>query len=196
MMIMNLTKRQLDILEASLEIINEGGIQSLTIKNIAKKVGISEPAIYRHFESKTKILLNILDYFIVNNKRMIQQNLSKNNSIKEVIGNLFDNFINTFIQYPNLISVIFSEEIFRNDPVFKEKSNQIFKENYFLINNIIKKGQQTGEIDASLNPDTVVTIIMGSIRLCIKRWQMLNFQFDLKESGQQLKETILKILLK
>ncbi len=193
---MNLTKRQLQILDASLEIINEGGIQSLTIKNIAQKVGISEPAIYRHFESKTQILLTILNYFIVNNKQMIQQDLSKTNNVKEIISKLFDNFIDTFIRHPNLISVIFSEEIFRNDTVFKEKSNHIFQENYLLIANIIKKGQETGEIDASLDTYTLVTIIMGSIRLCIKRWQMLDFEFDLRESGRQLRDTILKILLK
>ncbi len=193
---MNLSKRQKEIIEASLEIIGEGGIQALTIKNISKNVGISEPAIYRHFESKTQILLSILDYFIVNNKKIIQKDLIENKSISEIINLLFDNFIQTFITYPYLISVIFSEEIFRNEPIFKNKSSQIINENFDMITQLIKKGQENNEIHKHLNPQALATVIMGSLRLCVKRWQMSEYDFDLSKEGNKLKKTILKMLLK
>jgi len=193
---MELSKRQKDIVEASLEIIGEKGIQTLTIKNISKKVGISEPAIYRHFESKTQILLAILDFFIVNNKKIIQQDTAEDKSVKEIIELLFENFIKTFINHPYLISVIFSEEIFRNDAVFKEKTSQIINDNYRLISNLIKKGQENNEFREDLDIRATATIIMGSLRLCVKRWQMHDFAFDLKTEGYKLRDTILKILLK
>jgi len=193
---MELSKRQKEIIEASLEIIGEGGIQALTIKNISKKVGISEPAIYRHFESKTQILLSILDFFIVNNKKIIQQDAVKNKTVQEIIELLFDNFIKTFIQHPYLVSVIFSEEIFRNDPIFKEKSSKIINDNYELIAGIIKKGQEKAEIRKDVEATSLAIIIMGSLRLCVKRWQMSDYEFDLIKEGHKLKDTILKILLK
>ena len=56
----NFTERQNQIIQASLDLIANSGIHGLTIKNISKKIGISEPAIYRHFESKTDILLGII----------------------------------------------------------------------------------------------------------------------------------------
>ena len=57
------TNRQREIIVTSIDLIAENGIQGLTIKNIARKVGVSEPAIYRHFDSKINILLGILSYF-------------------------------------------------------------------------------------------------------------------------------------
>ena len=57
------TERQIEIIEAALELITEKGIQGMTIKNLSKKIGITEPAIYRHFVSKTEILLSILNNF-------------------------------------------------------------------------------------------------------------------------------------
>jgi len=51
-----LTDRQIEIINKSIDIIATKGIQGLTIKNLSKEIGISEPAIYRHFESKTDIL--------------------------------------------------------------------------------------------------------------------------------------------
>ena len=53
------TERQQEIINVALKLINEKGIQGLTMKNLSKEIGISEPAIYRHFENKIEILLAI-----------------------------------------------------------------------------------------------------------------------------------------
>jgi len=54
-MFSNFTKRQTQIIQASVAIIATKGIQGLTMKKIAASIGISEPAIYRHFASKNEI---------------------------------------------------------------------------------------------------------------------------------------------
>ena len=192
---MNLTKRQIEILEASLDIIDQDGIQSLTIKNISKKVGISEPAIYRHFDSKTEILLTILDYFIVNNNQIVRQDLMQDANVETVITRLFENFTQTFLNYPALISIIFSEEIFRNDPVFRDKSKRILNGNFELISKLIVKGQMSGQIKKELDAPSLATLIMGSLRLCVKRWQMSDYEFDLLKHSLKLRDTILQIIL-
>ena len=51
------TDRQKEIISVSLDLISEKGIQGLTIKNLAQRIGITEPAIYRHYENKIHILL-------------------------------------------------------------------------------------------------------------------------------------------
>ena len=67
-----ITDRQKEIIEASLEIIYRQGIQGLTIKNLSKSIGISEPAIYRHYDSKIDILLAILDHFKSNGEQLFK----------------------------------------------------------------------------------------------------------------------------
>lgn len=52
--------RQNQIIQESIQLIANKGIQGLTIKNISKAIGISEPAIYRHFENKDDIILAII----------------------------------------------------------------------------------------------------------------------------------------
>ena len=65
------TSRQIEIIKASGYIISKFGLKELTIKNIAKHLGITEPAIYRHFENKEKIILGVLDYF----QNVIEKNM-------------------------------------------------------------------------------------------------------------------------
>ena len=49
-------KKKIEIIDASKHLIGEKGVQNLTIKNLAKKMSFSEPALYRHFKDKTQIL--------------------------------------------------------------------------------------------------------------------------------------------
>ena len=52
---MELKTRQLEIIEAAGRLLTKGGVNSLTIKNIAKEMNFSEGAVYRHFQSKEEI---------------------------------------------------------------------------------------------------------------------------------------------
>ncbi|MCX8163788.1 MAG: TetR/AcrR family transcriptional regulator [Aquificaceae bacterium] len=51
------------ILEASMKLFSEKGIRETTIKDIAKQVGVTEGAIYRHFASKDEIVLGLFQTY-------------------------------------------------------------------------------------------------------------------------------------
>ena len=55
-----LTPRQLEILERTLEVVQETGLANLTLKRVAERVGFTEAAIYRHFASKRDLLLGLI----------------------------------------------------------------------------------------------------------------------------------------
>ena len=60
---MKLTKRQNEIIDTALNLTASGGIQNLTIKNLADALGITEPAIYRHFKNKSEIVKTMIARF-------------------------------------------------------------------------------------------------------------------------------------
>ncbi|MEA1972657.1 MAG: TetR/AcrR family transcriptional regulator, partial [Candidatus Cloacimonadota bacterium] len=58
-----LSERQQQIVVTAIKLIANKGIQNLTTKNIANEIGISEPALYRHFDNKLEILKAVITYF-------------------------------------------------------------------------------------------------------------------------------------
>jgi AcrR family transcriptional regulator len=52
--------RRGEILDAALVVFGEKGYEAGTMREIAARVGVSEPAIYRHYESKEAILSDIV----------------------------------------------------------------------------------------------------------------------------------------
>jgi AcrR family transcriptional regulator len=190
------TERQKEIVETALELITKKGIQGLTMKNIAKKIGITEPAIYRHYDNKIHILIAILDFFISNIEEIFKKELNNDSKAIDKIEHLFINHFTTFSATPSLVSVIFSEEIFRNEPMLIEKISEIIDKNDKVLKKIITNGQKNSEIRTDIEAKHLSTIIMGTLRLFVKKWQFSSYSFNLPNEGKKLVESIKLLIAK
>jgi AcrR family transcriptional regulator len=175
----NYTDRQKQIIQVSLDLIANSGIHGLTIKNISKKVGITEPAIYRHFDSKSDILMGVIskvkessgvDLFTLENKTL---------TTKKLILKAFTTRAQRFTKNPSIAAVIFSEAIFENDSVLSGAITSIMGESHMKMVKIIKRGQGKGEIVDFIKADQLALMIIGAFRLLVTKWHMSNNSFDL-----------------
>ena len=189
------TERQKEIIDVSIKIIAEKGIQQLTIKNISKSMGISEPAIYRHFNSKMDILLAILSNFKENNHIISTNILSTQTSSIDKIEFVLINHFKQFTTNPALAAVIFSEEIFQNDKRLAEQVNLIMQMNQKMIINILKNGQKNNVIRNDISKKQLSIIIMGTLRFLVTKWRLSKYSFDLKQEGADLWSSLKKILI-
>jgi len=189
-----LTDRQQEIVDTSLEIISSIGIQGLTIKNLAKRIGISEPAIYRHYENKISILLTILDYFKSSGEQMFRKQIKSEDRPLRRIECIFEGHFDAFERNPSLVSVIFSEEIFRNEPVLQAKIAEIMDRNFNAIKALVIEGQAKGEINPNFDSKYLTIIIIGSLRMMVKRWQMVDKSFNNRDEVKNLFSTIRKLI--
>ncbi len=184
------TKRQREIVNTAIELIAEKGIQELTIKNLSKKIGIAESAIYRHFNSKLDILISILALFKDNIDALNSQikNLETTPTLK--LKAMLDQRFEHFAQNPTFASVVFSEELFRNDQRLSKAVFTIMQETQNAMIAIIAEGQSKGEIRQEISAEELSFMIIGAVRLIVTKWRMTDFSFDLKQEGQKLWQTI------
>jgi AcrR family transcriptional regulator len=193
---MNLTPRQKEIIEVSVALIADHGIQHLTIKNIANELGISEPAIYRHFQSKFDILSAVLDSF----QEIAVDVLDNANGSYESALNRIESFVYDRLQRmsanPKLAKVMFSEEYFQDDPRLSDKVISIMHSHKGKIQEFIQQGHENGELDKEIDPNTMFRLIFGPLRLLIKQWVLTGFAFDLLDEGRKLWRTQRRLLQK
>ena len=190
------TERQQEIIETALGLINEKGIQGLTIKNLSKKLGITEPAIYRHFENKIQILVALLNLLKKNSSVIFEAELNSDEPAVQKIARLFQKHFKSFAEMPSLASVVFSEEIFRNEEMLISKISEVIEHNNQTLLTILKEGQQKNEIRSDIDASHLVIFIMGALRLFIKRWQFSKFTFDLQKEGNKLIQSVKLLILK
>jgi AcrR family transcriptional regulator len=191
---MEFSKRQIEIIKAATVLIGEKGIQNLTTKNLAAKIGFSEPALYRHFKNKTDILQSVLIFCRLHMKDGMEKILLDNDSGNEKIKRLIEFQFNTFSKNPAVVMVIFSETSFQYEEQLSKAVLSILTQKKAFLENIILLGQKDDSIREDFEPSQLADIIMGSLRFTILRWRLNNFDFDLIKEGDKLWGTIEKIL--
>ncbi len=194
---MDFTARQIEIMEAATERIDQFGIQNLTIKNLAADIGLSEPALYRHFSGKNEILLNLLCYFQSEmTARLSAVSSQPSDSAGERLKAMFCSQLQAFTQKPSIVSVIFAESIFRFDHVLSQKVAEMMQMMTMYVNQSVRAGQTSGEFRSDISATAISTIIMGSLQLTIMKWKRTGNQTDLVHDGNQILCEILKMIHK
>ncbi len=189
------SERQIEIIEAATKRIDEHGIQDLTIKTLAADLNLSEAALYRHFKSKNEILLGLLTYFIEEMKGRLDVILSnKDRSPSELLKDLFDSQLKTFVQKPSVASVIFSESIFQFNKELSSTVSSMMELMQNHIETIVKKGQANGSFSKIVGVSTTTTIIMGGMRITVLKWKLSGHKSDLIKDGNKVLNGILKMV--
>lgn len=189
------SERQIEIIEAATKRIDEHGIQDLTIKTLAADLNLSEAALYRHFKSKNEILLGLLTYFIEEMKGRLDVILSnKERSPSELLQDIFDSQLKTFVQKPSVVSVIFSESIFQFNQELSSTVSSMMELMQNHIESIVKKGQANGSFSKIVGVSTTTTIIMGGMRITVLKWKLSGHKSDLIKDGNKVLNGILKMV--
>jgi AcrR family transcriptional regulator len=188
------SERQQQIIYASIKLIHSHGIQGLTIKNLSKAIDVTEAAIYRHFKNKDEILYTILEDFRANLKLYSNSVLESDNKAKDKLYLILNKLIEVFCENPYIVSVIFSDEIFRNRRDLYDKIGQIITQNNQCFLRIIEEGQKANEIRKELTAAEISVIVMGSFRFTIKNWQMSRQSYSLKEKGEEFLHSLFKLI--
>jgi AcrR family transcriptional regulator len=153
--------RQEQIKKAVLEIIAEEGLHNLSTRNLAKRIGFSEGAIFRHFSSKRDIIKGIMDDVandLVGSLRSIVISPVKT---EEKLFNYLCRNIKYIKENRGINILLFSEAAHLGDKELKEKINQILSEQKQLIIKMVKDGIAEGVWDKNINPEDMAMLYMG-----------------------------------
>jgi AcrR family transcriptional regulator len=196
------TARQKEIIEQSIALIARRGIQQLTIRNIAHEIGISDPAIYRHFKSKTDILCGVLDVLEKETLGRLkwgdrrENEYTDNQSVDDESGReleaadeLTSHFQTLFIRLssaPELSAVIFADEFFLNEEVLAHRVRELMDRTQAGVELLVRRAQDAGEFRSDISPYALATMLIGAVRFLVRRWHIVEYAFDLKHEGMNI----------
>ncbi len=190
---LNTIERKKQIIETALELIKNGGIQNLTMKALSREIGISEQAIYRHVDSNMHILISLLDHFNQCFKSMAGK-IKMPDDAAGRIRVITNEHLTFFSENQAFAAVIFSEEIFQNEPHLAQAVHAALKKRFEHIGKMIKLGQEHGEIVQDSEPEVLAHLLLGSLRLMVTRWRLDNFSFDIVKKGKKIVDSIIRLI--
>lgn len=177
-----------------MQLIADKGIQGLTIKNISIAIGISEPAIYRHFDNKTDILLGIISTIKNSTEIEHSDSMTETQTAFDIIRSVFTARAKQFSENPSLAAVIFSEVLFDSNSQLSSEIKTIMDKSQKRFVNIIKTGQREGEIIDHIDAEQLALMIMGAFRLLVNKWRMSKNSFNLEVQTEKLFKALEKLI--
>lgn len=189
---MDLTKLQNDILNAAIVIIANYGLAHLSIRHIARDVGIHESTIYSHFKSKDEILECILDNYMDNAVSKCAEFELNGKSCLNKIELHFKNNAMEFITAPEKTKVYWLSLMSCEGAAFeKVKAISNYIKNWLC--KTIEEGQKNSEITSDYSAKNLSSIVTGNIYLYCRR-QAFNNDYDIKDNIQDTWKMIEKML--
>ncbi|NLF94366.1 MAG: TetR/AcrR family transcriptional regulator [Oligosphaeraceae bacterium] len=186
---MQLTKRQNEIVDQALSLTAAGGMQNLTVTNLSAALGISEPALYRHFKNKSEIVKAMINRFDAD---VPTEQPGKHGF--EAIGAFIQARLEQVCANPHLARVMFAEEIFMGESKLYTYLLAMMHKHKAELGGYFAEAQAAGEIQPDIPLDTLYRVVMGPVRLLIKQWGMSEGGFDLRVKGAELLAVLRKML--
>ena len=183
---MELTARQNEIIEESIKIIDHEGIQKLTTRLLAKKIGITEAALYRHFKSKKDILLTLLSLFKEKADDVAKSLEQKSELGVDELQKIFLMRAKILSEKPYYAQIIFSTGIFNHEKELKEKVKEIIETHKKSFKRILKKAKERGQIKKELSCDLLAQSIIGTFRFIVTQWKIEGYSGNLKEKIKEM----------
>jgi AcrR family transcriptional regulator len=185
--------RRESIVLTAIDIIDELGIHELSTREIARRQEVSDASLYRHFNSKREILLEVLDYYSSYDNYIINTIREREGSARDSIIQFFKSYAEYYENYPAITAVGLSYCVLLYDRVVADKYIQILNTRDNFIIKLIKNGHADGSIDLRYNADTLCHVLQGTFNDITIKWRINKYNFSLKESVVSSIATVLNI---
>jgi len=147
-------ERRQQIIQATISVMAEQGLEGTTTRRIAENVGVSEPALYKYFSNKKALLLEALDE--VGNRffRTLSQAGGTEGEVPERIFDMSAAFYGFVMDHPEESMLFFEAVTGARDPEIKQALGDRLLEYTDILAAMFELGKSQGSVRKDL--DTTV----------------------------------------
>lgn len=180
-MAISLLHRKDSVILTAIEIIDELGIQGLSTREIAKRQGISEGTLFRHFKNKSDIILAVLDYFAKYDNDIFQSVKLKGLKPKEAIVFVIDAYVTYYENYPAITAMTQIYGVLSCEPDFAARIKAILDMRKSGLKALVEEGQKKDELLPNIDSEHLVYVLMGTFDEICLNWRLNGFGFPLRD---------------
>ncbi|WP_457600741.1 TetR/AcrR family transcriptional regulator [Hydrogenivirga sp.] len=180
-----LTPTKEKIALVALRLFSKKGFKGTTIKDIARKVGITEGAIYRHFTSKEEIVNYLLARITGDIKTLIESKVLTQKDIKSQVSKLVEVLINYAFDNPDAFRFLTVYHILRHN------GNSARLPGNILLN-LFREAHRQGKL--KISPEVALSLIIGAVERLFILWELKVIDTPRRRLIEEVKSATVKAL--
>jgi len=178
------TDRKAEIVQTAIRLAGDYGPDRVTTQQLADAIGISQPAIFRHFPTKSDIWLAVGE--MMARRMAIQQMDSDTGDPLAELHALISRHLGQIVQTPALPAILFSRELHAENEPLRRHFETVMANRRAGFSGLIRRAQVTGQLGAKTDADDIAALILATIQGLATRWSLENRGFDLQAEGGRL----------
>ncbi len=176
--------RRAEIVDTAIRLSAELGPDRVTTQHLADAVGVTQPAIFRHFASKTAIWEAVAEHIVsqVETLRGHEITVAEGNphdQLHQLVGHHFVHIEKN----PAIPAILFSRELQASSEPLRSKFSAFMKSRGDEIAGLIQSAQAAGLHRAEIAADDAAQLVTAAVQGLSLRWLLENRAFDLTAEG-------------
>ena len=165
------SQRQEQIVQAALELLAEHSVDRLTTRRVAARIGISQPALFRHFASREEILIAVLDHVRASLGAEATCILASGLGAREAVQALMTVLLDYVRAHPGMPRLLFYDAATSvddtADSTLRPRLRQLLEMQCALIGELLARAREEGQLPAGVDPveaaGLLITLMQGRI---------------------------------
>ncbi|TCS71543.1 TetR family transcriptional regulator [Sulfuritortus calidifontis] len=156
--------RQAEMVQAMLTLTEQQGVETITTSDIAKSVGLSQGAVFRHFPNKQSIWLAAIDWVQRTLLAAIDGAAQTKALPLERLQAMFEAHVDFVARHPGVPRLLFHELQRPGDSPVKKSVRALLAAYRRRLIGLLNEAKQAGQARAGLDTDAAATLFIGMIQ--------------------------------
>jgi AcrR family transcriptional regulator len=150
--------------ETVIDLAGEQNPADITTGAIAKRMGVTQGALFRHFPSKDAILQAVMEWVSERLLARIDKAISATVSPLDALEAAFTAHIEFISEHPGVPRMLFGELQRAEQTVAKRMAHTLIQRYGERLGRLVAEGKERGELAATLDDKAAVTLFIGTIQ--------------------------------
>jgi AcrR family transcriptional regulator len=187
--------RQKEIINAARKLIVKYGSEHVTVRKMAKEIGVSEGAIYKHFKSKREILSFLIEDIEKTWMEDIENSCSGQAVTLQVLETIINEHISAIEQRKGVGFQVIAEIISLGDKKLNKKIYTVIQKYNERIKAILEAGIKEGSIRPDIDSEAAAQMFFSMTQGLVNLWALSQYSFKLAVEYKSIWNIFLKAIM-
>ena len=170
----------------ALKLLAEARVDQVTTRKIAQGIGVSQPALFRHFRNKEAILIAVVNECRDQLARVAEEVLGREDGPLAQVAGLTDHLLNYVEETPGLPRILFHDVAGGKDEVLRAALRHLVSMQRSLIGELAVSAVRAGELPEAIDPASAGSMWLALVQGLVLQWQLDGQPDGLGNLGESL----------
>ncbi len=176
--------RKREIIDAAIRLAAEKGPDRVTTQHLADAVGLTQPAIFRHFPTKADIWAAVGNEIV----RRLDTGGAELAAMPPAgrLRALVSRQLGFIARQPAITAILFSRELHAENDALRQHFEEMMRDRRLRFAELVQAEIDAGRFRSDLNAADAAALTLAAIQGLAMRWSMEQRRFDIVAEGERL----------